>query len=419
MDTHMTNESVNNEQDTKRTDAAVKETHTVGFHGRGGEFFGIWIVNILLTILTLGIYSAWAKVRTNRYFYGNTELDGDRFEYLATPMQILAGRIIAVVMLGIWALTNAFAPAISIILLIAFFGIFPFLAHKNMRFNMQMTRYRNIRFGFNGTVGGAYMAFLGRPAIAYIVVIAMMFAMSMVMSLGFEADSTGMAQMSSGQIAFFSIIGLIMAPLFGALFLWVKAGVDRYIVNGTSFGTLQFSAQLSISNYAIIALKTFGIGLLVYAAAGLIMVILGSVFESINQLFDAEAMQSNPELLSFMMIPIMFAFLFFGTLVGAYFKAHVRNYVFNQTLIEDKLSLGSSLKAFPFTLIIITNVIVVIFTLGLAIPWAQIRIARYMAENTSVTGDVSLTTAEQANNPETNAIGDEVAEAFDMEVGLV
>ena len=43
-------------------------TNPVQFNGRGGEFFGIWIVNILLSIITLGIYSAWAKVRTKRYF---------------------------------------------------------------------------------------------------------------------------------------------------------------------------------------------------------------------------------------------------------------------------------------------------------------------------------------------------------------
>lgn len=41
------------------------------FTGNGREYFRIWIVNTLLTILTLGIYSAWAKVRKKRYIYGN------------------------------------------------------------------------------------------------------------------------------------------------------------------------------------------------------------------------------------------------------------------------------------------------------------------------------------------------------------
>lgn len=46
------------------------------FTGKGSEYFGIWIVNLLLTILTLGIYSAWAKVRRLQYFYRNTQLAG-------------------------------------------------------------------------------------------------------------------------------------------------------------------------------------------------------------------------------------------------------------------------------------------------------------------------------------------------------
>ena len=53
------------------------------FTGTGGEYFRIWIVNLILSILTLGIYSAWAKVRTNRYFYGNTQVDDTGFEYHA------------------------------------------------------------------------------------------------------------------------------------------------------------------------------------------------------------------------------------------------------------------------------------------------------------------------------------------------
>jgi uncharacterized membrane protein YjgN (DUF898 family) len=56
------------------------------FTSTGREYFGIWIVNILLTVLTLGIYSAWAKVRRNRYVYGNTRLLGSGFDYHAQPM---------------------------------------------------------------------------------------------------------------------------------------------------------------------------------------------------------------------------------------------------------------------------------------------------------------------------------------------
>ena len=50
------------------------------FSGKGGEYFRIWIVNLALTILTLGIYSAWAKVRRLQYFHRNTALIGNSFD---------------------------------------------------------------------------------------------------------------------------------------------------------------------------------------------------------------------------------------------------------------------------------------------------------------------------------------------------
>lgn len=48
------------------------------FTGTGSEYFRIWIVNLLLSIVTLGIYSAWAKVRRMKYFYRNTRLNDSR-----------------------------------------------------------------------------------------------------------------------------------------------------------------------------------------------------------------------------------------------------------------------------------------------------------------------------------------------------
>src|SRR5450631_475776 len=65
------------------------------FTGSGAEYFGIWIVNLLLTIVTLGIYSAWAKVRRLQYFYRHTELAGSSFDFHGSPIRILIGRAIA------------------------------------------------------------------------------------------------------------------------------------------------------------------------------------------------------------------------------------------------------------------------------------------------------------------------------------
>ena len=90
------------------------------FHGKSGEYFRIWIVNVVLSILTLGIYSAWAKVRNKRYFYSNTELDGSTFEYLANPIAILKGRLLALGVFAVYLVTVWFFPLSELVFVLAF-----------------------------------------------------------------------------------------------------------------------------------------------------------------------------------------------------------------------------------------------------------------------------------------------------------
>ena len=97
-------------QETTSIQDAASSSNELSFSGSGKEFFGIWIVNILLTICTLGIYSAWAKVRTTNYFYGNTKLKGSSFSYTANPIAILKGRILAFVVLMIYSLISQSSP---------------------------------------------------------------------------------------------------------------------------------------------------------------------------------------------------------------------------------------------------------------------------------------------------------------------
>ena len=73
--------------------------HPFEFRGNSAEYFRIWVINLALSLLTLGIFSAWAKVRRERYFYGNTWVAGAPFEYLASPINVLKGRLIAFALL--------------------------------------------------------------------------------------------------------------------------------------------------------------------------------------------------------------------------------------------------------------------------------------------------------------------------------
>ncbi|MBB5665260.1 uncharacterized membrane protein YjgN (DUF898 family) [Rhizobium leguminosarum] len=138
------------------------------FTGTASEYFGIWIVNVLLTIVTLGIYSAWAKVRRNRYFYGNTVLLGRAFEYHATGKQILIGRLIVFAFVVVANILAAIHPLFSLVTTILVLIALPWLIVRGIRFNARVTSYRNVRFDFTGTAGGAFVSVMLGGLVAFL-----------------------------------------------------------------------------------------------------------------------------------------------------------------------------------------------------------------------------------------------------------
>lgn len=101
------------------------ERERVAFTGLVSDYYGIWLVNILLSILTFGIYSAWAKVRTQRFFLNNTSVFGSNFDCHATGMMLLKGRLIVIAIIILAALMQTIFPGIAVIILLAFIAFYP------------------------------------------------------------------------------------------------------------------------------------------------------------------------------------------------------------------------------------------------------------------------------------------------------
>lgn len=194
------------------------------FTGTGGEYFGIWIINVVLTILTLGIYSAWAKVRTRKYFYGHSILDGNGFQYLANPLTILKGRIIAFAALVIWQLTSNFMPLVSFLLLLLFIPVLPWVLSRSLRFNAINTSYRGVRFNFVGDYWGAAKVVLLWPFVS-----AITFSLGLPLSLHqkhkyqVENSRYGLAAFHfKGQLTDYYLFGLkVLLTILVAGFLFV------------------------------------------------------------------------------------------------------------------------------------------------------------------------------------------------------
>ena len=130
---------------------AFPETYPFRFTGTTGGFFSIWIVNLFLTIITLGIYSPWAKVRKKRYFYGHTWIADANFEYHGNPIAILKGRIIAVAAFASYSAVGHFMPQVAAAMALLLFAAAPWFIARSMAFNAFNSSYRNIRFRFHAT----------------------------------------------------------------------------------------------------------------------------------------------------------------------------------------------------------------------------------------------------------------------------
>lgn len=134
------------------------------FKGKGGDFFIIFLKNIFLTIVTLGVYKFWAQVEVNKFLYRNTEFSNSPFDFHGTgkekfmgflkAMLIIVPGIIGYAMLST-LLVSVFGPqvgqVISIILLYGtILALQPLIMIGSKRYALSRTSWHQIRFSFHG-----------------------------------------------------------------------------------------------------------------------------------------------------------------------------------------------------------------------------------------------------------------------------
>ncbi len=136
------------------------------FEGTGGAYFRIWIVNTLLSIVTLGIYSAWAKVRRKQFFYSHTRVAGSAFAYLADPIKILKGRIIVFAGFFVYSTVQKFFPPAGLVMTACLAVLLPWFVVRSLAFNSRNSAWRHVRFNFKGTYGQAALVYLLWPLLA-------------------------------------------------------------------------------------------------------------------------------------------------------------------------------------------------------------------------------------------------------------
>jgi uncharacterized membrane protein YjgN (DUF898 family) len=394
--------------------------HQFEFHGRAGEFFRIWIVNVVLTVLTLGIYAAWAKVRTLRYFYGNTMLDGKPFDFTGDPIAILKGNLIFGGIFILYIASSATVPLLAFVVIFGVMVLAPWLIQRALRFRTHNTMHRNVRMNFRGTVSDAYTCYMWLtflvPFTAGLIMPYIQFRQRhyLMNHLGWGRAA---ATMQGGPGFFYKTFFKSIAPIF-LIAILASIAVPAFNVIQKKANETNGKAESGKSAMVEPAPER-SLGLFVSAFA---QVSDGTEDTSDNLAVGEEASPSRPmgafgsaELVVILVILVFYLFMF---LMIIYYQVRTHNYSINTTQWSGLGRIESKARARDLLWLYITNGIVVLLTLGLMIPWVKVRMARYTASKTAFIATGSLDSVARAAGGESSAMGDAGADIFDIDIGL-
>lgn len=309
-----------------------KMHYQLDFKGKGETFFGIVIVNWLLTIVTLGLYYPWAKAKTLQFLFGQTTLNDDPFTFHGTGKEMFKGflkaLLVFVILFGIMgALTYLdYQVAGILILYLGIFAIMPLAIHGSYRYRMSRTTWRGIRFGYRGNQTELVKLFF--------------------------------------KWVFFTVITL------GIYSSWFQMNLRRYVIGNIRFGDAEMNYDGDGGDYLLMNIKGY-----------------------------------------FLTIFTLGIYSFWWQ------KDIFEYYVNNLSLHKDdkRIEFTSTASGADFIGLIVINMLLIVFTLGLGYSWVVTRTMKFIFDHIQLDGNIDLNTLHQTEENYKDATGEDVSDFLDMD----
>jgi uncharacterized membrane protein YjgN (DUF898 family) len=254
------------------------KTYKPSFRGEGGSLFGIHLVNVCLTLVTLTLYFFWAKVRVRNYLYSQTQFAGDRFAYHGTGRELLNGASKATFVFGLpyLAISNAslivgggvlvfsITQILSTLLALIFL---PVAIVGARRYRLSRSSWRGIRFSFRGQAVEFMKLFIPGSLLTGIT----LGAYYPVFDLKRQRYQVQNSYVGNHPFSFDGedwaltmdfVRTVVLLPFtLGLSWFWYSAARQRYVWNHTMLGTARFSC--SMNGIALMKLRLVNLLLLV------------------------------------------------------------------------------------------------------------------------------------------------------------
>jgi len=355
----------------------------VAYVGRLGPLYRLMVTNLLLTIVTLGIFRFWARTRLRQFLWAHTTLGGEAFEYTGTGGELLRGFLRALVVVlpvglvaaaGQLLLPGEAAPIVSLVLylLLGFLALVGSFAAQ--RYQLRRSTWRGIRFGMDGS------------PFAY-----------------------GRAMAWRWALTPFTLF--LMLP-------WVAAAGLSRTLGQARFGTMRFSfvgEGGTLFPWMILAVGAFWLALLPgMALAG------GLIWAAFATLFQARPGQPPDAALGFAIVAGMlalFAVLAFAFAIGgAVYRAATLRFTYEHIRLGP-MRFGFAHSVGRTALFLIANALLVLLSLGLLLPFALHRRMQFLAAGVRLAGAIDLAQVAQGAAGERH--GEGLADALGLDAGPI
>jgi uncharacterized membrane protein YjgN (DUF898 family) len=362
-------------------DAPLPEKRLLAFQftGSGREYFRIWVINLLLSLATLGIYSAWAKVRRLQYFDRNTTLAGAAFDFHGEAKAILRGRVLAVVLLAAYHYAFGFSLVFGLAVVAVLLLSLPFMMRGALRFRLGNTSWRGVRFHFTGSVPLAYRTYLAPIAVFLLPGV-------MVAILG-----------NSPWVALPFALYLAWPAMYG----WMK----RYQYGHVAYGDQHSWTNLDLYEFFAMYVR----GLLLAALPILALVILAVLAKPLAGYFKSSVVTVLVGI-GALSVPLM-AYV----LLGPYQQVRTLNLCLPNTDFPG-VRFVSTLSARAYSRLQLKNLVLTLLSLGLYRPFAVVSAHRYRLAHIMLEVDEGFDHVLAEVAPAVGAAGDGTADFLGVDL---
>lgn len=353
---------------------------SLSFYGEGSKYFVIRLINAILQVITFNFYYPWAKAAKLDYLYEQTEFAGSRFKFHGTGKEMFIGylkmlAIIIVIYSSFWfAKANEQIVLGTLLLYGGLIIVYPLAIHGTAKYRLSRSSWRGIFFGYRGELGELFAKLF---------------------------------------------IGILVSVFtLGIYWSWVEVDLRKYVTKNIRFGSVEFDFVGKGADLFLIKLKYI---IFIFAAIifGVVLIIMFGVVSGSE--FSRIGIQSLNPSISFIFFGI-FAYLFFIAIIGSIALMRQREifqfYADNTFLRQNEQWHGVKLQMSFIDLLqlSITNMLLILFTLGIATPFVEIRTFHFIMPRLEIDGSFDPDSLTQTESNYRDAFGEDVVDWLDIDL---